>query len=396
MNPRRLVGVAVLALAALALGGCVSANDVAHLIVTAPNQHSSHPQFFGKLADTFYTKQLKVAVGPPPATLAVALIAPRNYGFSASAKWAKHPKSLTLKWQIRANTSGKKANKSASGPAKTLTDKQALNYMRHLLQQAVPKLPVCQATGTVILLPGWGETKDTLFGYALDFANHGYRVVLVDLRGQGQSSGDYVTYGLIEHRDIGEVISALYARDLVVGKLALVGLSEGATIALDTAAIDPRVDAVVAVAPFVNLRTAIRGVGNFFMPNVSKAVSKQKLSRALSIADGLVNRNLADANPTSRVADIRAPVLYVAGGADKIAPATDVKALAAITPTANYVEIPLYPHIALYFGVAKVAPPTLDVLAKAMGSTADAACLVKPPPPDVHYDFPFTFTLTGR
>src|SRR5699024_8427436 len=123
---------------------------------------------------------------------------------------------------------------------RTVTGAKALQVMHCVLQKAIPKLAVCRATGTVILLPGWGETKETLLGYALDFANHGYRVVLVDLRGQGQSSGNYVTYGLIEHRDISQLVTALYQRKLVAGKLALVGISEGATIALDTAAADRR------------------------------------------------------------------------------------------------------------------------------------------------------------
>ncbi len=393
---RRLLPGLVLIVTALALGGCISASDVAHMIVTAPNQQGSHSDLLGQVAAPLYIDQFKVAVGPPPATLALAVVAPRNYGFSASEKWKKNREALVLKWRIRAHAAGESGNKSEGENTKNLTGAKAFQYMRRMLEQAIPKLPICPATGTVILLPGWGETKETLIGLALDFANHGYRVVLVDLRGQGESTGKYVTYGLIEHRDISQVISALYDRNLVVGKLALVGVSEGATVALDTAAADPRVGAVVAVAPFVNLKTAIRGVGNFYIPTISKAVSKEKLAQALVIADQRVGMNLANADPSSRVGNIEAPVLYIAGGKDKIAPATAVKALAGKTPSANFLEIPRYPHIALYFGVAKVGPPTLDALSKVMGLSPDPACLAQPPPKNVHYDFPFTFTLTKR
>jgi pimeloyl-ACP methyl ester carboxylesterase len=398
MTARRLAGGLAIAAAALALGGCVSANDVAHMIVAAPNkqQKSTFPNLLDKMAGEFYTEQFKVRVGPPRAALAVAVIAPRNYGFSASAQWKQKRKALVLKWRIHGNMSETRADKSKNKSAGTLTGKKAWRAMHRMFAAAIPKLPVCRATGTVILLPGWGEMKSTLLGYALDFASRGYRVVLVDLRGQGESSGNYITYGLIEHRDISQLISALYQRRLIAGKLALVGFSEGATIALDTAAADPRVDGVAAIAPFVNLKRAIRATATSFMPNMSKMVSKQKLTHALAIADHMVGRNLADANPTSRVAAIRAPVLYVAGAKDKISPVVEVKKLAKHTRNAKFVEIPRYPHIAIYFGVAAVAPPVLATLEKALGPVRDPACLAKPPPKNARYDFPFTLTITKR
>ncbi|MGH8224837.1 MAG: alpha/beta hydrolase [Gammaproteobacteria bacterium] len=389
MNARQVFTHSLFVIVALALGGCISAGYVADKIVNAPN--GGHPKpasgFLGKVSRTFYSEQYAIPVGPPPARLAFAVIEPRNYGFSASAEWKKKPEALVLKWRI---------HNTKIDLQKGLSGAEAARYLQHMLQEAIPKLPICRATGTVILLPGWGERKETLLGYALDFANHGYRVILVDLRGQGESSGKYVTYGLIEHRDIIQLISALYARKLAVGRLALVGFSEGATIALDTAANDVRVDAVVAVAPFVDLKTAIRGVGHDFMPALSKMVGLQKLDKALGIADKKTGMTLADANPDSRVANIRAPVLYVAGGKDDISPPVAVEALAAKTPHARFVEVPGYPHTGLYFGVAAVGPPTLDALARGLGSSPDTACLQAPLPQNVRYDFDATITITKR
>lgn len=389
MTVHRITAAVVLVVAALLLGGCVSAGYVAGKIVDAPNGGHSKPApgWIGKVARTFYSQQDTVPVGPPPAKLAYAVVPARNYGFSASAEWKKNPKALVLKWRVH--------NSKIDLP-KALKGAAAARYVQHMLQKAVPRLPICPATGTVILLPGWGNDKETLLGYALDFANHGYRVILVDLRGQGESSGKYVTYGLVEHRDIAQLISALYARKQVVGRLALVGFSEGATIALDTAANDVRVDAVVAVAPFVNLKTAIRGVGHDFMPTLSKMVSREKLDKAFEIADKKTGMNLADSNPDSRVADIQAPVLYVAGGKDDISPAAAVRSLAEKTPQARFMEVPGYPHVGLYFGVATVGPPALAALARALGPSPDAVCLKTPPPKDVRYDFNFSFKVIKR
>src|SRR5690625_152794 len=172
----------------LALGGCISANMVAEKIVTAPNGGQPHAGRFAKVADAFYTHQLKVTAGPAPATLSVAVIAPRNYGFSASEKRKQDNRALELQWEVRNNPTREQVHE----PGK-MQGQEALRYLQNMLDNAIPKLAVCRPTGTVILLPGWGETRETLLGYALDLASHGYRVALVDLRGQGQSSGHYVT-----------------------------------------------------------------------------------------------------------------------------------------------------------------------------------------------------------
>lgn len=300
-------------------------------------------------------------VGPPPAQLDAAIIEPRDYGFRTSAKTSGGI--VVSKWSVQ------------SAPTAAFKNFSPNESFLKRLQTDLSRLPICRPAGTVILLPGWGERKETLLGYALDLASHGYRVVLVDLRGQGDSSGKYITYGLIEHRDISQLVSALYARKLVAGKIALIGLSEGATIALDTAASDKRISAVVAVSPFVSLPTAIRGVGDDYAPLLSDLVSNDKIANALVIADKKTGVNLADSNPMMRVADIRAPVLYIAGGSDNISPAAKVRQLAAQTPHARFVALPEYPHMGLYLDVANIAPLMLDTLRRVLGPANDKSCL---------------------
>lgn len=355
----------VLASATLALGGCISAGMVADMIVDAPNNGHPQPQpgLLGKISREFYSEQFTVPVGPPPAKLAVAVIEPRNYGFSTRVKSPEGSNRYFGEWQVQ------------NAPDKAFKNFDPKKPLLQRLEAGLERLPACKPAGTVVLLPGWGETKETLIGYALDFASHGYRAVLVDLRGQGKSSGKYVTYGLIEQHDIRQLISALEVRRQIAGKLALVGLSDGATVALDTAADDPHVNAVVAVTPFVSLPTAIRNVGNDYAPLLSDLISNKKITRALGMADRRTGVDLVQSNPSSRVANIKAPVLYIAGGSDNIAPADSVRQLYTLTPDARFMVLPEYPHSGLYFSVAKVGPLALGALEKELGTGGDSSCL---------------------
>lgn len=355
----------VLASATLALGGCVSAGMVADMIVDAPNNGHPKPQpgLLGRISREFYSQQFTVPVGPPPAKLAVAVIEPRNYGFSARVKSPEGSNQYLGEWQVQ------------NAPDDAFKNFDPKRPFLQRLETGLERLPACKPAGTVILLPGWGETKETLIGYALDFASHGYRAVLVDLRGQGKSSGKYVTYGLIEQHDIRQLISALETRRKITGKLALVGLSDGATIALDAAAEDTRVNAVVAITPFVSLPTAIRNVGNDYAPLLSDLISNKKITKALGVADRKTGVDLVQSNPSSRVGNIKATVLYIAGGSDNIAPPDAVRQLYTMTPDARFTVLPEYPHSGLYFSVAKVAPLALGALEKELGTGGDPSCL---------------------
>ncbi len=374
----------------LVLGGCISAGTVSHMITSAPN--GGHPEPFpgrlGKIAREFYSARFKITVGPPPATLSAAVIAPRDYHFQISDKPGDVPGMRVTRWKVGTAPKGKTDISRLSGS----------DMHRRLMQirRALAKLPYCTPAGTVIVLPGWGTPKELRLGSALDFANHGYRVVLVDLRGQGDSSGRYITYGLIEHEDVTQLITALEARGLITGKLALFGISEGAVTALDTAAEDPRVDAVVAVEPFTSFKTAVRGVGTDFAPLISAFISNRKLDHAIELADKHTHLTLADADPQPRAHAIRAPVLYISGSADDIAPPGGVKALAEATPHAHLIELPRYTHMDSALAVGRIAPLAVKALQNTLGKSTDEKCLNNPAKVPEQEAYEFTVTIKYR
>lgn len=107
--------------------------------------------------------------------------------------------------------------------------------------------------GTIIVLHGIVARGVWMMKTAKMLAKSDYRVVLVDLRGHGRSTGKYLTYGLQEAKDLSQVINVLEEQNLVAGKLGVYGVSYGATTSIHLAGQDPRIGAVVAVAPFIVL-----------------------------------------------------------------------------------------------------------------------------------------------
>jgi hypothetical protein len=103
---------------------------------------------------------------------------------------------------------------------------------------------------------------------------------MMDARAHGASEGQLATYGWLERNDTRAIIDALRSKDIHTSAYPLLlpepyrgelppvlvapcdshifalGESMGAGIALQSAAVDPRIEGVVAVASFANLREA--------------------------------------------------------------------------------------------------------------------------------------------
>jgi alpha-beta hydrolase superfamily lysophospholipase len=105
----------------------------------------------------------------------------------------------------------------------------------------------------VILFHGIADNRTGDSGHAEFLLRHNYSVVMMDSRAAGESGGDIETYGWKERYDTVAVTDALYASEQVRHLYAL-GVSLGAAIALQSAAVERRIEAVAAEAPFANLR----------------------------------------------------------------------------------------------------------------------------------------------
>ncbi|MDB6167701.1 MAG: hypothetical protein JWM88_565, partial [Verrucomicrobia bacterium] len=219
----RIQAAAITFAAAFLLGGCLN-TTVATMMVKAPNQQRVpaivRNKAYAAKYDGLYSRAWRVAVGPPAAEISVAVIEPGDYHFNyelvpMADGNGRHWLSPRMDWTV---------------PVRRETN---------------PSL----AKGTVVLLHGYLETKEDMVHWALRLAESGYRAVLLDLRGQGRSSGAWIGYGAFEAHDLVQILDDLRAKGLAPGKVGVLGVSYGASVALLWAARDSRVGAVVALAP---------------------------------------------------------------------------------------------------------------------------------------------------
>ena len=99
----------------------------------------------------------------------------------------------------------------------------------------------------VIVCHGMGSRKENHLAYAEYLAEQGVAALAFDWRGHGESAGNLDDHAL---DDVGAAIAYLSRRPEVdANRLAIRGTSMGAYLALHAAALDPRLKAVVAIAP---------------------------------------------------------------------------------------------------------------------------------------------------
>jgi dipeptidyl aminopeptidase/acylaminoacyl peptidase len=97
------------------------------------------------------------------------------------------------------------------------------------------------------------------------------------------------------------------------GPIVLVGASLGAAVALQEAAFDTRVTAVVAAETFSDLRTVATERAPFFF-------SRGTIARALRLAEQQGRFEVDAVSPLAAAREIKIPVLLVHGAADSDTP----------------------------------------------------------------------------
>jgi len=179
------------------------------------------------------------------------------------------------------------------------------------------------ARGTVVALHGYGGCRDELLGVGEWFLDRGYRVVLPDQRGAGDSTGAYTTLGYREAEDFGGLARVL--RQTHEGPLVAYGFSMGAVAALGAAGrVDAPLDAVIAEAPYASL---VDTVGQRFrILGLPATPGAQLLTFWGSAWTGFW---AFDLRPVDDAAGIAVPTLVVSGALDERAPPEDGAAIVA-------------------------------------------------------------------
>jgi pimeloyl-ACP methyl ester carboxylesterase len=158
--------------------------------------------------------------------------------------------------------------------------------------------------GTLIYLHGVSDNRASGAGVIDRFRKRGFDVVAYDSRAHGDSGGDAATYGFFEKEDLRRVLDGIDA-----GPVVLIGSSLGAAVALQTAAADPRITAVVAAEVFSDLRTVVSERAPFF-------ISAGNVGKAIQVAEQKGKFQMDAVSPELAARTIKVPVLLIHGADD--------------------------------------------------------------------------------
>jgi pimeloyl-ACP methyl ester carboxylesterase len=102
-------------------------------------------------------------------------------------------------------------------------------------------------SAVVVALPGAGSNRSAVLAQAAVLARHGFGVLLLDPRGQGDSGGTGMDVGWWAERDVPAAVDFLVRQPGVdPARIAVLGLSMGGESAIGAAGTDMRIAGVVA------------------------------------------------------------------------------------------------------------------------------------------------------
>jgi pimeloyl-ACP methyl ester carboxylesterase len=186
--------------------------------------------------------------------------------------------------------------------------------------------------GTVLVLHGIRSDKSWFVGQARQIAAEGYRVVLPDLRGHGRSSGDWLSYGVREAPDLAALLDWLEACGRLFPPIGVVGTSYGAAVGIQLAGLDPRIEAVVGIAPFSSLRAVVPGYVRHYVPGIDRLIPEGFIQAGIDEAGRLGGFDPSSASPLLQLPKARAHVLLIHGLADDHIPFAQSVALRDVAP----------------------------------------------------------------
>jgi hypothetical protein len=187
--------------------------------------------------------------------------------------------------------------------------------------------PPAPSNDWVLLFHGVSDNRTGVLGHAEFLLRHNYSVVMMDSRAHGESGGDIATYGWKERYDTAAITDALYKTESVCHMYAL-GVSMGAAIALQSAAIEPRIAAVAAEDPFASLREVSYDYAGFDLsPLLGKTLFRPATIFALDALKRAGGFDLDEVSPEKAVAQRPFPILLICGTDDHRIPCRHAQAI---------------------------------------------------------------------
>ncbi len=185
------------------------------------------------------------------------------------------------------------------------------------------------AADWVILFHGVSDNRVGDIGVADFLLQAGYGVVMMDSRAHGESGGEIATYGWKERYDVRNIVTPLENTEHPHCIFAF-GVSMGGGIALQAAAVEPRISAVAAEAPFSSFREASYDYAGFHRsPWLGRILFRSVVEAGFIATKQVAGFHPSDVSPGNSVRQRPFPILLISDGADVVLPLRHQQAILA-------------------------------------------------------------------
>jgi uncharacterized protein len=181
--------------------------------------------------------------------------------------------------------------------------------------------PIQNANGAVLLLPGIRANRLSMVERARFLHRAAYSVLLIDFQATGETTGDHITFGWKESRDVIAAIDFIRQAD-ATGPVAILGSSLGGVAAL-LATPPLKIDALVLEEAYPTIEIATRNR----MENYLGVFGRTLTPLLLNQLQWRVGVSASQLRPVDHIANVECPMFIISGENDRNTRPADTRML---------------------------------------------------------------------
>jgi len=181
--------------------------------------------------------------------------------------------------------------------------------------------PIQNANGAVLLLPGIRANRLSMVERARFLHRAAYSVLLIDFQATGETTGDHITFGWKESRDVIAAIDFIRLAD-ATGPVAILGSSLGGVAAL-LATPPLKIDALVLEEVYPTIEIATRNR----MENYLGVFGRTLTPLLLNQLQWRLGVSASQLRPVDRIANVECPMFIISGENDRNTRPADTRML---------------------------------------------------------------------
>jgi fermentation-respiration switch protein FrsA (DUF1100 family) len=196
-------------------------------------------------------------------------------------------------------------------------------------------IPNAESSQAVLLVHGNNASRTWEFGeefpkLGVGLRKAGYNVLMIDLRGHGESSDARVSFGLFERYDVAGAVDWLVAQGFQPGSIGVLGVSLGSASSIGGVIESPAVGALVIESAFAEVFPVIQGEWQNAsgLPNLFLTPTRLMIRLRYGY-------DIATSRPVEEIGTIQQPILIIHCESDQTVPFEHAQRLAGAAQQAE-------------------------------------------------------------